>query len=63
MNSYNLKAFGAELLHYGHIYEKDDFSTSDGFITIRIIYYESGLYYTKQVDGAFTNIKLLKYPV
>lgn len=58
-----LMEFGKELLHYGHIFIKDDFSTADGFVAIRVIHYKSGLYYTKQVNGVFADIKLLKHPV
>lgn len=58
-----LMEFGKELLHYGHILTQDDFSTVDGFVTIRVIHYKSGLYYTKQINGVFADIKLLKHPV
>lgn len=63
MNSQTLMEFGKELLHYGCIFTKDDFSTVDGFVTIRVIHYKSGLYYTKQVNGVFADIRLLKHPV
>lgn len=63
MNDENVIEFCKELMHYGKIYEHDSFNVPKEYTTIRIIEYKSALYYTKQVNGIFTHVKLLKRPV
>lgn len=63
MNDEDIIEFCSELMHYGKIREHDSFNVPKKYTTIRIIEYKSALYYTKQVNGVFTYVKLLKYPV